>query len=1148
MGLIAYYPFKNGSLENLVGVGGNANNNGALFNNTLGKDSYYFNNGSTTYINHLGINIPQVCSFSAWNYQTNTSGQMLFYVYDGGGFVGVYFSGINIYWNTGDGSNNPFRKNGVNVTAPTLNEWHHYVITCSTTEIMLYIDGIYVGSTITYRNPARANIVIGNYQTLSGYPNSGYIANFRIYNHTLSPNEVTNLYKNHSSENNVSLIAHYPLNGDTDDYSSNGFNATNSGAIIDNNGKIGKCYSFDGAQMTTTIPFSSYDPALTNSTMSCWLYIKNLTNFIPTIPFTTTGKKATENIIGYSSYGGLAISLEYTEAGLLSLYFSYRSSISSTGVVYNNVLTEKWYHLAGVIENDIIKFYINGILIGTSNISTIKNVWTDTRNFSISLPRVWGGNGPAINFPTKINDVRLYNTVISEKEIKELAKAKILHYNFNDFQEPTQNYDILTNSNYVGQSNSYGSYCTITNGNYYGKDCYKIVLNIPSGTVFSSIKSAYYNMTSTNLVTKGFVNGDWVTRSFDVYIECHNDINYTRPHLSIEGNSTSKSYNQIDKTKLGTWQRVSCTSQIVDITQQNNYLFYVARHIAGTTTTDLSFVIYVCNVQLEKKSYATPYVPTSRTGQVQDSSGYRNHADILATKTPQWTELSKIGTGCYYWGTDKIRSITQSINVPTDTITMNCWFKVKTPTTAGFTSYHMPMAINSSYHEMGISSSGALRVGFYLSGTRYVNNHGSGLLDGNWHMLTTVYDGTSKKGYIDGVLVGNIATGGTLTSGTQTLRIGEYTNNDYGNKDAYQDDVRIYATALSQEDITELYEVGQQIHNTGILETNEVIENGYYHNLIQYNKWVEGTFSYTNNWLSYSTQSPQYTSNLIYSVNPFGQNDIIYENKAVDNFTFVSNRSFGIRANPLESLDNTKKYRVSSWVYIDPSTTGTYLYQGYVGSICNFNTTNSNTNPYYSILTHTAVNKGIWLLVVAFIYPYGSTSNVNEGARYRIDGTIHSTTTAFNWNSITSFYLRYMFNYQYGNVTANQYTLMYRPRLDLCDGTEPTIEDLLKGYDHKPFPLIQPEFSEQHYTYTNKYKEAFTTGITFIRDDSEVSQQLYCDYFEGEVYAKTLSGTFVVKGTIFTTIAQKIDINQFYDRVVANIDNNIIYVNKLIEN
>ena len=45
-----YYPFKNGSLENLVGVGGNANNNGALFNNTLGKDSYYFNNGSTTYI------------------------------------------------------------------------------------------------------------------------------------------------------------------------------------------------------------------------------------------------------------------------------------------------------------------------------------------------------------------------------------------------------------------------------------------------------------------------------------------------------------------------------------------------------------------------------------------------------------------------------------------------------------------------------------------------------------------------------------------------------------------------------------------------------------------------------------------------------------------------------------------------------------------------------------------------------------------------------------------------------------------------------------------------------------------------------------------------------------------------------------------
>jgi hypothetical protein len=38
-----------------------------------------------------------------------------------------------------------------------------------------------------------------------------------------------------------------------------------------------------------------------------------------------------------------------------------------------------------------------------------------------------------------LNDGRVYNHALSDKEIYELSKAKILHYTFNDFQEPTEN-------------------------------------------------------------------------------------------------------------------------------------------------------------------------------------------------------------------------------------------------------------------------------------------------------------------------------------------------------------------------------------------------------------------------------------------------------------------------------------------------------------------------------------------------------------------------------------------------------------------------------------------------------------------------------------------------------------------------------------
>ena len=43
----------------------------------------------------------------------------------------------------------------------------------------------------------------------------------------------------------MALIAWYPLNGDTKDYSGNAYNLTNNGATSNASGKIGSCYEFD---------------------------------------------------------------------------------------------------------------------------------------------------------------------------------------------------------------------------------------------------------------------------------------------------------------------------------------------------------------------------------------------------------------------------------------------------------------------------------------------------------------------------------------------------------------------------------------------------------------------------------------------------------------------------------------------------------------------------------------------------------------------------------------------------------------------------------------------------------------------------------------------------------------------------------------
>jgi len=52
--------------------------------------------------------------------------------------------------------------------------------------------------------------------------------------------------------------------------------------------------------------------------------------------------------------------------------------------------------------------------------------------------------------------------------------------------------------------------------------------------------------------------------------------------------------------------------------------------------------------QYEKKDHSTPFVYGSRTGQVNDYSGYDNHSIALTeVNTPQWVVDNKIGTGGY---------------------------------------------------------------------------------------------------------------------------------------------------------------------------------------------------------------------------------------------------------------------------------------------------------------------------------------------------------------------------------------------------------------------------------------------------------------------------------------------------------------------
>lgn len=213
----------------------------------------------------------------------------------------------------------------------------------------------------------------------------------------------------------MSLIHWWPLNGNTTDYGLNPISLINNGAIIDNNGKIGKCYSFDGSNdyLSATITVTS------EMSFTCWLKFNAGGNYhILDCRSTASGNPGYQPL-----YAGVDYGLQFYTSNSGSLNVSASDCGFTTGV---------WYHLALTISNNGIKAYINGNLVG-SNSNTGYNFGSQTLKVGTRCTNQNWFNG-------LLNDLRVYDHALSAKEVKEISKGLIMHYTFEDpYAEGTTN-------------------------------------------------------------------------------------------------------------------------------------------------------------------------------------------------------------------------------------------------------------------------------------------------------------------------------------------------------------------------------------------------------------------------------------------------------------------------------------------------------------------------------------------------------------------------------------------------------------------------------------------------------------------------------------------------------------------------------------
>lgn len=213
----------------------------------------------------------------------------------------------------------------------------------------------------------------------------------------------------------------------------------------------------------------------------------------------------------------------------------------------------------------------------------------------------------------------------------------------------------------------------------------------------------------------------------------------------------------------------------------------------------------------------------------------------------------------------------------------------------------------------------------------------------------------------------------------------------------------------------------------------------------------------TELWTNVGTIPPGWQPNGAYSINnisvhldPWGHERILWHNPGT---TPTSTTSDGGFTTPSVEIVNGAIYRFGCWIH-SSQITDQSIYMGLYGvggNILEVGNGNVDGNPYFIVVTLGRIPTNEWLYMVGYAYPEGSRlpDHLPEVSIYRMDGSRvnggYATRENFLYDpNVTHFKFRtYMY---YGSSNDRDCTWAY-PRVDRIDGSEPSLDEILGGYD-----------------------------------------------------------------------------------------------------
>ena len=569
------------------------------------------------------------------------------------------------------------------------------------------------------------------------------------------------------------------------------YEITNANATVDNSGKLGQCYSFNGSSSR----LYNNNVSISNNAMSgaCWVKLSALTKCYL-----------------FSLGGNGSITGAYQQIGIW-IETNGHPWICGMGSELDSgyaLTTDKWYHLCMTYSGSTSKLYINGSLVFTGTNANSKQTRTKFCVGARSNTDTGASAGIALPLNGKLNDVRIYDHALSPNEIEILSRGLVVHYPMTGGIGGQSNL-IPNSSGYEGTTgwgNSGLSSVTVEDCPY-GK-CIKITS--------PSTASARNNLSQYITSTIGTNNYGTYTLSFYYKAEMTNVRSGVGAFVRF-ANTSSPYNNRFDSTNSltldGQWHFCSITQDISNLndTGVTSAIIFLFAY-QGT--------VWYSKLKLELGTKSTPYVPYSGDN-IYTSVGYNDNIEYdvsgnnyhgtktnvtYDSDTPRYVTSTKLTT---------TSGVFSRPSITLDKFTIAFWGKHTASNKMLMGSCPDVSTNNTSWYWYGDNSFRYPSGEFY-----YEHNAGTYTLN-TWMHFVATYDGSNIKVYRNGVYEGSKSATGTMF--LDYLSVGRGYGSNYAEAGNVSD-FHLYATCLSADQVKRLYNTAASLSNNGTLMGYEFVE------------------------------------------------------------------------------------------------------------------------------------------------------------------------------------------------------------------------------------------------------------------------------------------------------------------------------------